>query len=422
MLNEKIQEREEFLKEQIPTYLGNKRRLLEKIEEEVVSCLSELGKDKAVILDAFSGSGAVARLLKQYATTLYTNDLEPYTKVFNDCYLTNEKDFNVERYNYFLDRLKVFVRENTIEGPITSNYAPKDDNNIMEGERVFYTHRNAQIIDTIRYFIEYYVPNDMVNYFIAPLIYEASVHNNTSGVFKGFYKKKVKKDDNGNKTQDIGHFGGEGENSLDRILGEITIKKPVFSAFDCITKNFSQDINKLVKTLPEVDIAYLDPPYNQHPYGSNYHMFNNILNNYVDSENISKVAGIPNNWSDRASLYNKKQEACKAMDDLIKNIRSKYIIISYNNEGFITYDEMSEILSKYGDYYVKEAEYPTFRGGMAKRNNKAKMLSESIIDAKNYTSSGLTEEQVICKKEKLTKLKQDKAKHVKEYIFVLKKN
>ncbi|MDR0684304.1 MAG: DNA adenine methylase [Spirochaetaceae bacterium] len=37
------------------------------------------------------------------------------------------------------------------------------------------------------------------------------------------------------------------------------------------------DSNKIINNIPEVDLAYLDPPYNQHPYGSNYFMLNLIL-------------------------------------------------------------------------------------------------------------------------------------------------
>lgn len=87
-----------------------------------------------------------------------------------------------------------------MNGIITENYSPKDDNNIQEGERVFYTHENAMIIDTIRFAIDKYVPNEYKKYFIAPLLYEASVHVNTSGVFKGFYKSKI---------SNVGKFGGE---------------------------------------------------------------------------------------------------------------------------------------------------------------------------------------------------------------------
>lgn len=343
----KTVENEKYLTEQIITYLGNKRKLLDNIAFEVEDIISEIGKEKVKICDLFSGSGVVARRLKQYAATIYANDLENYSYVINDCYLSNSEDFNEEFYNRCLDRI---LSEPLIEGIITENYSPKNDNDIQEGERAFYTHNNAMIIDTIRLAIDKYVPRSYRKYFIAPLLHEASVHANTSGVFKGFYKSK---------TKNVGKFGGEGENALERIMGKIELKKPVFSNYNSNVRLFQEDANVLVKHLKGLDITYIDPPYNQHPYGSNYFMLNTIIKNEIGS-NISKVAGIPDDWN--KSSYNKKNEALKTFEELVGDIDSKYLIISYNNEGFISYEEMVEMLSKYGELKVKNIDYVAFRG------------------------------------------------------------
>lgn len=345
-------EDEKYLTEQIITYLGNKRKLLNNITIEVETILQELGIEKAKICDLFSGSGVVARCLKQYASRLYVNDLENYSYIINDCYLTNTEDFNEKFYNELYTKV---ISQTPIEGIITNNYAPKDDDNIKEGERVFYTHKNAMTIDTIRTAIDD-IPESYKKFFLAPLLYEASVHANTSGVFKGFYKSKQK---------NIGKFGGEGENALERIKGKIILKKPIFSNFSCDVKLFKEDANILVKHLRNIDITYIDPPYNQHPYGSNYFMLNTIIENKI-GHNISTVAGIPDDWN--KSAYNKKNEALTTFEKLISNIDSKYLIISYNNEGFITFDEMQTMLSKYGELKVKEIDYVAFRGSRNLKN------------------------------------------------------
>ena len=355
-------ENENYLSEQIITYLGNKRKLLDYIANEVEDALKELGIEKAKICDLFSGSGVVARRLKQYSSRLYANDLEEYSYVINDCYLTNPEDFNEGFYNECLE--KVLSYPSVSGGVITTNYAPKNDKSIKEGERAFYTHDNAVRIDTIREAIDVFVPESYKKFFLAPLLYEASVHANTSGVFKG--KKKKKK-------ENIGKFGGEGENSLDRILGKIEIKKPVFSNHSCQVTLFKEDANVLVKHLRGIDITYIDPPYNQHPYGSNYFMLNTILKNEV-GHNISKVAGIPDDWN--KSQYNKRNEALKSFEQLVSDIDSKCLIISYNNEGFISLDEMQSMLSKYGEVTVKEIDYVAFRGS---RN-----LKDRNIHTKEY--------------------------------------
>ena len=77
-------ENEKYLTEQIITYLGNKRKLLDNIATEVELAMADLNLEKAKLCDLFSGSGVVARRLKQYAFTLYANDLEQYSYVIND--------------------------------------------------------------------------------------------------------------------------------------------------------------------------------------------------------------------------------------------------------------------------------------------------------------------------------------------------
>ena len=365
-----IKENERFLSEQIITYLGNKRKLLNVISDEVEIALNELGIEKGVMCDLFSGSGVVARKLKQYASKLYTNDLEEYSYVINDCYLTNSEDFDEDLYNEYLEKILKYPKVS--DGVISTNYAPQDDSFIKEGERAFYTHDNAIRIDTYREAIDKIVPNSYQKFFLAPLLYEASVHANTSGVFKGFYKSK---------TSNVGKFGGDGENALERILGKIELKKPVFSNFDCQVKLFNEDANILVKHLRGLDVTYIDPPYNQHPYGSNYFMLNTILKNKV-GDNISEVAGIPSDWN--KSAYNKKKEALTTFEELVKDIDSKYLIISYNNEGFISQDEMENMLSKYGELKTKEIDYVAFRGSRNLQNRNI-YTTEYLFVLKKHT-------------------------------------
>ncbi|MBR5185464.1 MAG: DNA adenine methylase, partial [Akkermansia sp.] len=78
-----------FLQEQIITYLGNKRRLLDFIGRAVVQVRERLGGRQLRSFDAFSGSGIVSRFLKQHSSLLYTNDLEDYSRILNTCYLSN---------------------------------------------------------------------------------------------------------------------------------------------------------------------------------------------------------------------------------------------------------------------------------------------------------------------------------------------
>ena len=349
-------ENSEFLKEQLITYLGNKRSLLIFIDGVTKIVKEELNKEKIKVLDGFSGSGCVARYMKQHASLLVTNDLEKYSYVINDSFLKNKCEVDMNTINHYVELLNnTKFRTDLGVGIIEKNYSPRDTKNPQIGERCFYTNENAKIIDNIRRTIDKEVPEKYKNIFLSLLIYKASVHTNTSGVFKGFYK---------GLQSPIGKFGGEKENALTRILGEIKLESIVLSDNECERLHYRKDINELIGELDEMDLVYYDPPYNQHPYGSNYHMLNTIID-YVEPQELSEVAGIPKKWN--KSNYNKKKDAVVSFDDLIQNTKSKYIMISYNNEGFISYNDMMKICNKKGDVRIFDEEYSAYK---ASRNLK----------------------------------------------------
>lgn len=345
------------------TYLGNKRKLLPFINSGILEVKKRLGKEKITALDGFSGSGVVARLLKYHTTKLISNDFEQYTKTVNTAYLTNHSLVDIKR----LEKAINYLNKNKLKTTnsnyfITNNYAPADDNDIQPGERAFYTHSNAQIIDNIRYLIDNAIDKDLRIFCLAQLIVKASIHNNTSGVFKGFHKK-----------DGVGHFGGAGENALTRIKGEITLDVPIFAEVENETRVYCKDINELVNNLDEVDLAYYDPPYNQHPYGSNYFMLN-IINGGVPIKIQNGVSGIAKDW--QHSAYNRPTPAERALETLLHDTKAKYILISYNNEGIIPIEKFQKIVSKYGDWELLEQEYNTYRGSrnLHARNNKVREL------------------------------------------------
>ena len=345
-----MSENEDYLTKQILTYIGNKRSLLKFITKGVQLVQQKLGKDKLDIFDVFSGSGIVARYFKQYADNLFVNDLEKYSQVTNECYLANRTEIHVAELHEVHRFLLSTISANPLqEGFITELYAPQNDDHIKEGERVFYTRRNAMYIDTMRQLIDR-LDVSLQQFFLAPLLSEASVHSNTSGMFKGFHK---------NPKTGIGQFGGGNRDALCRIKGGIDLPFPVFSNFQCNSVIYCGDSNDIIRTAPEVDLAYLDPPYNQHPYGSNYFMLNLIIEN-KRPEAVSKISGIAEGWN--RSAYNKKRCAYDALNDLVSQIKAKYVLISFNSEGFIALDEMQVMLRKIGKVEVLETTYNTFRG------------------------------------------------------------
>lgn len=370
---EALKENPDFLQNQLITYIGNKRALLDFIGSALSLVQKRLGRQKLTCLDLFAGSGIVSRYLKQYSSSITVNDLEKYSAVINRCYLSNKSQIDIDQLQNLHSLLckKIEKKMTALEksasgfkgaGFISELYAPASESNIKKGERCFYTPYNAAYLDVARQLVEKEVPAEYCDFFIAPLLSEASIHANTAGIFKGFYK---------NSKTGAGQFGGNGRNALSRIRGKISLPFPVFSDFECKTRVFSRDANSLVLD-PSLydrdftskglfDLAYFDPPYNQHPYGSNYFMLN-LLTEYKrpDAENISRVSGIPRDWN--RSDYNKKRRVAEVFVDLVRNVRARFVLVSFNSEGFIPKDEMIELLSSCGKVEVLEADYNAFRG------------------------------------------------------------
>jgi len=338
----------DYLNTQIITYIGNKRKLIPFISKGFEYVKNKLSKDKITILDLFSGTGIVSRMAKQHASFVITNDLENYSYFANKCYMTNKNDFDSTKFDKLFNDVKFQVQNNLTPGFISELYAPKDENNITNNDRVFYTRKNAIYLDTICNVIKN-IDIKWRPYFLGPLLSQASTNVNTSGMFKVFHKNK----------QGVGQYGGAAKNCLTRICKEINIIKPVLSNFECGYEVYQEDANNLVNSVQDVDVAYLDPPYNQHPYGSNYFMLN-ILCNYKKPTDMSRISGIPKGWN--RSLYNKRRHADKALFDVVEKCSAKFVLISYNSEGFISYDQFLTGLKDIGRVSVMDTEYNTFRG------------------------------------------------------------
>ena len=349
-----MEEDPRYLTEQLITYIGNKRTLLPMIGNGVKEVCKRTGKSSLSIFDAFAGSGVVSRYFKQYSHTLYSNDLEDYCRILNTCYLTNHSEAVLKDLPQLHHELQAQVEQHPTPGLIAELYAPQDDEHISPGERVFYTRRNAVYLDTARQCIAQ-MPHELQVYFLAPLLTQASVHTNTSGVFKGFHKNE----------KGIGQFGGRGKNALQRILAPINLPLPIFSRFECDCHILQQDATEAARHLPSIDLAYLDPPYNQHPYGSNYFMLN-FLTNYKRPDKMSKISGIPTDW--HRSAYNTRAKAASELEQLIAAIPASHLLISYNSEGFISQEQMTDILHKQDKVSLMQQEYATFKGCRNLRN------------------------------------------------------
>lgn len=352
----------DYLEDQLITYLGNKRKLIGNIEKCVQDICKELGKDRLSILEPFCGSGSVSRMLKLYSDKLVVNDLEDYCATLAKCYLASPTREQYEKIKKTVELMNRHKFSKVAPSFVRQHYAPADDKGIVEGERVYYTQYNAHIIDTFAHHIFNHTPVSERCFYLAPLLTQCSVHTNTSGTFNSYHKK-----------DGVGHFGGKGENALTRIMGEIELPVPVFSYQpETVVEIYNKDANRLVDELVQrgewFDVAYLDPPYNKHPYGTNYFMLN-IINRWNPEMDIpDNHRGQPDDWT--RSKYNSFSECKRVFEELIKNIPASYVVISYNNEGILSEEQLTEILQRYGTFSKQEIVYPTYKGckNLASRN------------------------------------------------------
>ena len=120
---------------------------------------------------------------------------------------------------------------------------------------------------------------------------------------------------------------------------------------------FNEDINKVAGKIAG-DILYLDPPYNQRQYATNYHMLETIAK--YDNPKIHGKTGL-REYQNQKSLYCSKPQAIKAFKDLILQAKAKYIFLSYNNEGIMSVDDIKKIMSLRGKYGYFTKKYNRFK-------------------------------------------------------------
>ncbi len=362
---------EQFVTQTMLTCLGNKRKLVGEIKTIAQEIATRLGKEKMRIVDGFSGSTVVSRELASLAYDIHSNDMENYAYLMARCFMEKPSKQEQEEIAFYISSMNNLAENGPyVKGIISKLYAPENTFDIKEGERVFYTRENALIIDTLRSYISMVVPEHLQHYCLVPLLTRASIHANTAGVFKGFYKDGK-----------IGKFGGAGENALERITKPIRLDMPIWSKYDFTATCYNKNINELIAELPsDIDLIYLDPPYNQHPYGSNYFMLNVIAENR-EPEKISKVSGIPADW--QRSAYNSHDSAVESMTQLLKDCLEKtaYVLLSYNDEGIIKKADWATIFESY-NVEKKEIVYDTYKGSRNLKNRSNKVMEIMYLISK----------------------------------------
>ncbi|MBN2323158.1 MAG: DNA adenine methylase [Spirochaetes bacterium] len=389
-----------YLTAQIIPYIGNKRRLLGLLRRAIYEAVGEV-TGRMTFLDLFSGSGVVSRLAKYLGFEVFSNDWERYSYVINFAHLCINRSDLRGMYREWggIDGARMYF--NTLPPPspdeeyIARYFCPKNDScPDYRTERLFYTRKNGIFIDKVRNEIEKLYPEaslceDTVHsrektLLLALLLHGAATHTNTSGVFKAYHKG----------------FGGLSQDALSRILRPISLPHPVLMDSNRTMHVYKENANDLVRgrrfSHEPFDIAYIDPPYNQHQYGSNYHMLNTIalwdalaLNErIVPGKPGQNRGGIRADWVKTRSEYCYKNRAVSAFSDLIGHTNARRILISYSTEGIIPFDRLIDLCAKRGMVRILTNEYVKYRGGRQSLNRLNNNIELVIIVNTEKKSTG----------------------------------
>jgi adenine-specific DNA-methyltransferase len=343
---------DDFVFAQLIPYIGNKRKLLPLIG----GALAATGLDPAAstLLDAFSGSTVVSRYAKRLGFAVTANDWEPYAHALAQCFIQLNQPpafFRSRTYAGVLAELNALPPE---AGWITHHLCPADDACPDPArERLFYMRKNGMRLDAIRNRIAAWLAAGDLNdlqaaALLGPLLYQASWLANTSGVFKGFH--------NG--------WGGATRTALYRIQADLQLTPAVFH--DNRRANHASRCDAASLTA-RFDIAYLDPPYNQHPYGSNYHVLNTLT--LWDAPPLSPTitgrgdkSAIRRDWrTARRSAYNHRSEAAAAYAGLVAQLQARFLLTSYSTDGFIPLRDLLEANQHRGETTVFLQPYKRYR-------------------------------------------------------------
>jgi adenine-specific DNA-methyltransferase len=344
----------EFLFNQLIPYIGNKRKLLGLVHEAFES----VGQSRGIFVDFFAGSGVVSRLAKLLGYRVVANDWEPYADAINRCYIACNQPPAYEALGGYEQAVGLLNRLPPRTDWVTEHLCPRNDEHYdTERDRLFYMRKNGMRIDAIRHQIAAWKDAGRINdleeaCLLAPLVYQACYRSNTSGVFKGFH--------NG--------WGGQTKTALYRIATDLKLDVPAFLDNGQRNRVCREDAQTLAERLSRrpVEVAYLDPPYNQHPYGSNYHVLNSVV--LWDKPPLERQitrgskAAIRTDWrTERRSAYNYKKEAGRAYRQLLATINARHILTSYSTDGMIPLEDLLRSNVERGHVSVVMQGYKRYR-------------------------------------------------------------
>lgn len=309
-------------------YIGSKRA--------VVPLLEGLARRLPVasVCDMFAGTTRVGQAFRRAGCRVVSNDLASYSEAFGHAYIAAGAALDRGRLRRILARLQALPGA---PGYVTETFCE---------QARFFSPANGARIDAIRAAIDE-VDADPVTRgsLLTSLIEAADRVDSTCGLQMAYLKRPAPR-------------------SLRPL--ELREPTPVEGPPGIVTRAAAND---LARALDGVDCAYLDPPYNQHSYFSNYHAWETITRG--DRPESYGVARKRVDCRTTRSPFNSARDSWEALADLIGALRTPWVILSINDEGFHEPAAVAELLGGRGHVAALAMDVPRYVGARIGIHNPA---------------------------------------------------
>ena len=288
-------------------YLGSKRRIVPVLGE----IASSIGARTAV--DLFTGTTRVAQEFKRRGITVTAADLASYSQVLSDCYIATDADgTDSDELDSALRRLNELPGE---PGYFTRTFCQ---------DARYFQPKNGARIDAVRNAIEAeYRDSPLFPILLVSLMLAADRVDSTTGLQMAYLKDWAPRSYNDLELRRPGLLPGSG----DTIGG---------------------DAMTIIDQLDATELMYLDPPYNQHRYFTNYHIWETLIR--WDSPEHYGIARkrVDSRDPSTRSVFNSKRDMPGALAKLFGRAKADVLVVSYNDESWITAEQMMRSLHEAG--------------------------------------------------------------------------
>ena len=299
-------------------YIGSKRVLVPHIVR-AVSAFPE----SARVLDLFSGTSRVARGLKESGRYVIANDHLAYAATLARCYVQADRERWAEEAACLIADLA--------EVPPAPGYFTKA---FCEDARYFQP-RNGARVDAIREKIaSLLLPPELEAIALVSLMEAADRVDSTTGVQMAYLKQWASRAFNDLELRMPAILRGPGESlCLEAVEAAARI---------------------------EADVAYIDPPYNQHSYMGNYHVWESLIR--WDKPATYGIANKRVQCRDYKSGFNSKRRIRQSLEAVVDAVRCPHLLVSFSNEGHLDRDEMVGLLERRGYVGVVAVDFKRYVG------------------------------------------------------------